>query len=68
MKGLRVGRVLCLLAALVLVAACGCNAFTPQRQRMRAYAVMTDLDRAVDDIDWMLGTYRPTRMYDESVR
>lgn len=61
-------RILCLLAVIGLLIACGCNAFTPRRQRRRSYAIRTNLDRAVDDVDWMLGLHRPTSLYDETMR
>ena len=62
-------RILCVVAVLVLVVACGCSTYnTPRRQRMRAYTAQTDLDRAVDDLDWILGRDRPQVMYDPSMR
>ncbi len=68
MKKLWPARVLCLLAVLSIVFVCGCNAFTAERQRRRAYTVRTDLDRMVDDADWLLGLYRPVHSYDETMR
>ena len=69
MRGCWAVRISCVLAVLVLVVACGCSTYnTPQRQRMRAYTVQTDLDRAVDDLDWVLGYSRPQTMYDYTSR
>jgi hypothetical protein len=62
-------RTVCLLLALgFVVSLCACNAFSPQRQRRRAYVIRTDLDRMVDDVDWILGLHQPTSLYNETVR
>ena len=67
MKGYWAGPILCLLAALFLIMSVGCSAFnTPERRRMRAYTIRTDMDRAVDDISWILGWDRPSVLYDET--
>jgi hypothetical protein len=68
MKRLLAARVLCAFVALVLIMSAGCAFNTPLRQRRRAYTIRTDLDRAVDDIDWVLGLHRPTTLYDETMR
>ncbi len=64
-------RILCLLAVIGMVIVCGCsamNAYSPERKRRRAYSVRTDLNRMVDDVDWIMGWHRPTRSFDESMR
>ena len=69
MRGCLAVRIFCVLVVLVLVIACGCSTYnTPRRQRMRAYTAQTDLDRAVDDWDWILGRDRPQIMYDFTSR
>ena len=69
MRGCWAVRISCVLVVLVLVVACGCSTYnTPQRQRMRAYTAQTDMDRAVDDLDWILGRDRPQIMYDWTTR
>jgi hypothetical protein len=69
MRGCWAVRIFFLLVVLVLVVACGCSTYnTPRRQRMRAYTVQTDLDRAVDDWDWIIGMDRPQVMYDSTSR
>jgi len=59
-------RIFCVLAVLGLFIAYGCHPFTAERNRRRVYAVKTDLEHMVDDVDWILGFDRPTRLYDES--
>jgi hypothetical protein len=54
---------LCLLAVLCISLTAGCNAFTPERNRMRMHSIRTDLDRMVDDVDWILGLQEPTPLY-----
>ncbi|MFW6044911.1 MAG: hypothetical protein ACOCR1_04120 [Planctomycetota bacterium] len=63
----------CVLALLGVSSAVmsGCramNAFSPQRQRQRRYAIDTDLDRMVDDADWILGLKRPSGLHNENMR
>jgi len=66
MKGNWIARILCLLLIGTMVVAVGCNAFSAQRNRRRLYTVRTDLDRMVDDVDWVLGFSGPTKLYDET--
>ena len=58
---------LCAVVAMVLMAATGCSAFTPERTRMRMNVVRTDMDRIIDDIDWLFGLHRPSQIYDETL-
>ena len=59
--------VLCLLAAVGLAISAGCsNAFSAERNRRRAYVVRRDLDRMVDDVDWILGLDEPSIIYEDS--
>lgn len=67
MKRLRVAAI-GLLFVLALAVIGGCNAFSPERQRQRTYSIKTDLDRMVDDVDWILGLHRPTTLYNENMR
>jgi len=57
---------LCLLAALAIVASLGCNAFSAERQSRRVYVIRTDLDRIPDEIDWILGLDEPSIIYEDS--
>jgi len=57
---------LCALVVLsVSLLFAGCNFFSAERNRRRAYTIRTDLDRMADDVDWILGFDRPSRLYDE---
>ncbi|MFW6189207.1 MAG: hypothetical protein ACOC7T_02140 [Planctomycetota bacterium] len=58
--------VLCLLVAVGLIASMGCNAFTAERNRRRAYVARSDADRIADDVDWLLGLDEPSILYEES--
>lgn len=66
MKGKRFARVVCLLLICSFVIIAGCQAFSAERNRRRRYSMRTDLDRLVDDVDWILGLQRPSRLYDET--
>ncbi len=58
----------CLSVSLV---ASGCQMLkinTPERKRKRMYTIKTDLDRMVDDADWVLGLQRPSRLHNEAMR
>jgi hypothetical protein len=68
MKKLRIVALVGLLSVMGFVFLGGCNAFSPERQRQRTYSIKTDLDRMVDDVDWILGLHRPTTLYNESMR
>ena len=68
MKRLRYAALIGLLFVLGLTCLGGCNAFSPQRQGQRTYSIKTDLDRMVDDVDWILGLHRPSTLYNESMR
>lgn len=68
MKKFRVRATIGLLFLVAILFVGGCNAFSPQRQRQRTYAIKTDLDRMVDDVDWILGLHRPSTLYNESMR
>ena len=68
MKRFRFAAVVGLLCVIGLTFLCGCNAFSPERQRQRTYAIKTDLDRMVDDVDWILGLHRPSSLYNENMR
>ena len=57
-------RIACVLVVCSFALSVGCNAFSAERNRRRMYTVRTDLDRMVDDVDWILGLDRPTKMYD----
>ncbi len=49
----------------------GCEAMQYQsqrRQRRRQHAIETDLSHMSDDIDWVLGIARPSRLYDQTLR
>ncbi len=59
-----------LIASFVFVFS-GCAAMqyrTPARQRRRMYAIETDFYHMSDDIDWILGIERPSRLYDQTLR
>ena len=59
--------VLCLLAVVGLAISAGCsNAFSAERNRRRADVVRRDMDRMVDDVDWMLGFDEPSIIYEDS--
>lgn len=69
MKTAWTARVLCLVVALSIVAISGCaGAFTPERKRRRQMTIRTDIDHMYDDIDWVLGLYRPAQSFDEEMR
>jgi hypothetical protein len=68
MKRLRLAVLIGLIGLMGLGVFGGCNAFSPQRQRQRIYSIKTDLDRMVDDVDWILGLHRPSTLYNESMR
>jgi len=68
MRSSRAARVICLVVAAGFLLICGCGAYSPERQRNRAYVTRTDLDHATDDVDWILGLTQPTQSFDESVR
>ena len=68
MKRIWLARLLCFALLVTLCTTLGCNAFTARRQRRREYAIETNLDRMVDDVDWMLGLDAPTQLYDETMR
>jgi len=63
-------KVICIVTLLaILVVTFGCrNYSTPERERRRAYAVRSDMDRMSDDVDWILGLHRPVFSYDETMR
>ncbi len=49
----------------------GCRAMeynSPRRTRRRQNTVKKDLGHLSDDIDWLLGLDRPSRLYDQSLR
>jgi hypothetical protein len=58
--------ILCLLTVVCMSLAMGCNAFSAHRNRKRMHTMRTDLDRMVDDVDWILGFHEPTQLYDQS--
>ncbi len=71
MKNRRVGRLLVVSAVLFALFASGCTSIWqayshPDRQRRRAYAIRTDLDRIADDVDYIFGLHRPSSLYDET--
>lgn len=58
---------LCTLTVLGMALSLGCaNAFTEERTARRAYAIRTDLDHMVDDVDWALGLDEPSILYEDS--
>ncbi len=66
MKHWWLGGLLCVFAAMGLIMSLGCNAFSAERQRRRAYSIRTDLDHMVDDVDWVLGLDEPSSLYEET--
>jgi len=68
MKSTWLVRFLCVVAvAGAVFTMLGCNAFTPERQRMRSQTVRDDLDHMTDDVDWLLFLNRPSIAYDETI-
>ncbi|MHC4592490.1 MAG: hypothetical protein ACYS8L_07340 [Planctomycetota bacterium] len=58
---------LCMLTLIGTLVSLGCaNAFTEERTRRRQYAIETDLDHMIDDIDWVLGLDEPSILYEET--
>ena len=53
----------CIVTVAFLIASLGCSA---ERNRRRAVSVRTDLDRIVDDVDWILGLDEPSIQYEET--
>lgn len=71
MNKLRNTVVVLVICLFVSVAASGCQMLkinTPERQRRRKYVIRTDLDRMIDDADWVLGLRRPSRLHNEAMR
>jgi len=66
MKSRWVTKLLCVVAVTGLVLSLGCNAFSAERQRRRAYSVRTDLNYMVDDVDWLLGLDEPSALHEET--
>ncbi len=54
---------ICLLGLLCISLTAGCNAFTPERNRMRMHSIRTDMEHIVTDVDWMLGLQEPSPLY-----
>ncbi len=70
MKRFQMVAIAFLIVGIVFVSS-GCGAMqyrTPARQRRRHRAISSDFYRAGDDIDWLLGVHRPTRLYDQTLR
>ncbi len=57
---------LCLVAVAGLVISMGCNAFTPERNRRRVAVMQSDMDRMVDEVDWLLGLDEPSTLYEDT--
>jgi len=59
-------RILCFSAVCALIfGVCGCSAFTPEKNRRRAYVVKADLEHLIDDVDWILGFDKPSMLYED---
>ncbi|MHC4480309.1 MAG: hypothetical protein ACYS8K_03775 [Planctomycetota bacterium] len=58
---------LCLVTLMAILLSVGCaNAFTEERVRRRKFAMETDLDHLIDDVDWALGIEEPSILYEDS--
>jgi len=66
MRSRRLTGLICLFVLSGLILFTGCNAFSAERQHRRSYAIQTDLDNIVDDVDYLLGLQEPGTMHEET--